>query len=248
MSPEVMAFRKECLSRAIREAKLLGQCESPFIVKLGLLAPQKLEIDGFDYVVYSEEYLNGPDLWKLINDNGERPPLLECVDLMKCLILAIQQLWSNGVIHRDIKPQNVIKLSDPKRHFVLLDLGIAFSLVDTALTFNAQHRLPPATIKYLAPEMINPNFRASLDYRSDLYCAALTVYEYAAHQHPLSKGDGDLFQTISRAVTKAPEHLARLRDDLPSDFCTLVDQLLKKKPALRPSNVKRLLTQLENLA
>jgi len=248
MSSEAKAFRDECLGRAMREIKVLGQCESPLIVKLGALAPQMLEIGGFDYVVYSEEHLDGPDIWRIIQAKGEKPSQAECVELMKSLLLAIGELWSKGVIHRDIKPQNVIKLEESERPFVLLDLGIAFSLVDTALTFDARHRLPPATFKYLAPEMANPAFRSNLDYRSDLYSAALTVFEYATHEHPLAKGGDDLFQTISRAAQQAPKPLSRFRSDLPGGFCALVDQLLKKKPALRPANLKQLLNRLEKLA
>lgn len=248
MSPEAKAFRDECLGRAMRETKVLGNCESPFIVKLGALEPKILEIDGFDYVAYSEEYLDGPDLWKLILAGGERPAQSECTKLLECLIRAIEELWSRGVIHRDIKPQNVIKLDNPERPFVLLDLGIAFSLVDTALTFDERNRLPPATYKYLAPEMANPGFRANLDYRSDLYSAALTVFEYAAHEHPLAKGGDDLFRTISRAVQEPPKSLSRLRGDLSTVFCMIIDQLLKKKPVLRPANLEQLLTRLEKLS
>ena len=80
-----------------------------------------------------------------------------------------------------------MKLNRSDRSYVLLDLGIAFSIVDTPLTFDPSHRLPPGTYQYIAPEILQPNFRESLDFRSDVYAAALTVYEYAAGQHPLAK-------------------------------------------------------------
>jgi serine/threonine-protein kinase len=247
LSPDAKAFRDECLGRAKREIKLLGQCKSSTIVKLGTLEPQLISIGEVDYVVYSEESLEGNDLGKLIKTNVEKPSATECIELLKSLISAIVELWSLGIIHRDIKPQNVIKLNDQKRPFVVLDLGIAFSVIDTALTFNAMNRLPPATFRYIAPEMANPGFRSTLDYRSDLYSAALTVFEYASHVHPIAKDGDDSLKTIARAITDAPKSLFQLRNDLPVAFCQLIDQLLKKKPALRPSNPQLLLTRLDQL-
>ncbi len=247
LTDEMNLFRDECLGRAIRETRILGQCKSPLIVKLGKLEPHTLEIDNFDYVAYSEEHLDGRDLWKLIQEKGEKPSETECIELIKCLVEAIKELSSKNMIHRDIKPQNIMKLDNPERPFVLLDLGIAFGLVDTALTFNPQYRLP-ATFKYLAPEMANPNFRANLDYRSDLYSAALTVFEYAAQKHPLARSSDDLFLTILRAVQEPPKPLKKLRSDFASDFCMLINQLLKKTPALRPANFTQLLTRLERMS
>ena len=62
--------------------------------------------------------------------------------LLLSLLKAIREFWSLGVIHRDIKPENIIKLGLPERNYVLIDLGIAFSVIDTPLTFDAQHRMP----------------------------------------------------------------------------------------------------------
>ncbi len=121
------------------------------------------------------------------------------------------------------------------------------SLVDTALTYNAQNRYPPATYRYLAPEMSNPHFRSNLDYRSDLYSAALTVFEYAAQEHPLAKSGDDLINTISRAVREPPKQLKNFRNGFNSGFCKLIDQLLKKKPALRPANIKQLIKSLDKI-
>lgn len=165
--------------------------------------------------------------------------------LMKCLLLAIKELWSMRYIHRDIKPANVIKLDDPQRPFVLIDLGIAFGLLETGLTYNAAFRDPPATFRYLAPEMANPAFRSNLDYRSDLYTAALTCFEYAAGQHPIARDSDDVIRTVTRALHDVPRPLQSLRPDYSPAFCRLIDQLLKKKPALRPANLDSLIKQME---
>jgi tRNA A-37 threonylcarbamoyl transferase component Bud32 len=65
-----------------------------------------------------------------------KPDLSELVQLTKTLLKAIKLLKENDLIHRDIKPDNAIKLKSPERPFVILDLGIAFKIHGTALTRN----------------------------------------------------------------------------------------------------------------
>ncbi len=139
-----------------------------------------------------------------------------------------------------------MKLDDASRPFVLLDLGIAHSIRETALTYNPSQRYPVATHRYMAPERANPQLRESLDYRSDLYSAALTVYEYAAKRHPYARNADDLIQTISRAVYDQPTPLQNHRKDLSDEFCEIINRMLRKKPALRPANIDRLLAFLED--
>jgi len=156
---------------------------------------------------------------------------------------AIRELWGHGYVHRDIKPKNVIRLDDANRPFVLLDLGIAFSVRETPLTFNPRERVL-ATYRYLAPEMMTFGFRESIDYRSDLYTAAMTVFEYGAQQHPLARTKDDMISTISRALHQSPKTFRSLRPDLSIDLCQVVDQMLKKKPHLRPANLSLLINKI----
>ncbi len=211
------------------------------MVKLASVPLGEHEINGFTYSIYSEEFLNGPDLWALIKAKGAPPSETEAKQLMRSLLVAIKEVWSMRFIHRDIKPANVIKLADPDRPFVLIDLGIAFGLLETGLTLQGV----PCTNRYLAPEMANPNFRASLDYRTDLYTIALTVFEYSAGQHPIARDSDDAIRTVTRALHDPPKPLKDLRPDFSTEFCWLIDQLLKKKPALRPANLDRLIAQTE---
>jgi serine/threonine protein kinase len=102
--------------------------------------------------------------------------------------------------------------------------------------------MPPATYRYIAPEMLSPAFRDTIDYRSDLYTAALTIFEFAAGEHPLAKNRDDFIQTISRAIRDTPQHLKTKRPEFSEELCDTIDQLLKKRPALRP-NLSALLKQ-----
>lgn len=239
---EQQSYRHESIGRIRREVELLGRCQAPELVKLGSLAPRVVAINGTEYVGYSEELLDGPNLWKLIRAKGDKPSETEAKQLLRSLVKAIAELWTLQVIHRDIKPHNIIKLADPQRPFVLLDLGIAYGLLDTPLTRDTQ--LIPGTARYLAPEMLRPGFRQTLDFRADLYSAALTVFEYSAQIHPLARTRDDLIETLSRIATQAPRSLKKERPDFTAGFCDLIDQALKKKPALRPGNIQRILVQL----
>lgn len=244
VEPEVSnEIRKESAGRIAREIRILNDCKSPEIVKLGTIQPKQVILNNREYVAYSEGFLDGNTLRELTKQSV-RPSEEDLRSLFISLLKAIRELWSLNVIHRDIKPDNVMNLNRRDRSYVLLDLGIAFSINDTPLTFNGANRLP-GTYRYLAPEMLQPGFRESLDFRSDIYSAALTIYEYAAGQHPLAKSRDDLIATLSRIVRESPKSLGEYRADLSPFFIGTIDQMLKKIPALRPSNINMLIDKLE---
>ena len=236
---EVLA-QKESKGRVRRELGLLGKIKCQEFVKLGSLRPTEVQIEEQDFIAYTEEFLDGKNLWDLIKEDGAKPTERELRELFTAIVTAIDELWGqHKTVHRDISPLNVIKLADGKRPFVLIDLGIAFVVGETALTsagFPCNHR-------YMAPEMIQANFRDSLDFRSDLYTTALTIYEYAAQRHPIAGSLEDMMVTVNRAVRDIPAPLKDYRADLAADFCETIDQLLKKKPSLRPGNLQALLVK-----
>jgi len=239
------AHHKEEIGRVIREISILGKSQSPHIVRLAKVPLTHKEYFGKDFVVYSEEFLDGGNLWDPIIDGEDKPSEIELRELLRDMLKAIKELHRLQVVHRDIKPLNIMKSGNSERPFILIDLGIAFSLQGTALTANAENRRPMATYRYISPEQCDPRNRANLDYRSDLYSLALTVFEYAAHEHPIAHDMDDFIQTVSRALNESPKALKDLRPDLSPEFCGLVDQLLKKRPALRPANLNMLIKKME---
>jgi serine/threonine protein kinase len=244
--PDPDALKQELISRVRREVSILERCKSPAIVKLGSLPLQEITVGTEHYLAYTEELLNGDNLWKILNSGVPKPDLAELKQLFATLIKAITELWTlDGTIHRDIKPQNIIKLNEQERPFVLLDLGIAYVVNETGITLDPSHRAP-MTYRYMAPEMGHPNFRDTFDFRTDIYTAGLTVFEYAAQKHPIADSKDDTLRTVSRALRQLPKPLKDFRGDLPPEFCARIDQTLKKLPALRPNNLKTLLAEMEN--
>jgi serine/threonine protein kinase len=238
--------RKEHLGRAMREVELLRNISIPEIVKLGSIAAEIKTIDGVEYLGYSEEWLDGNNLWEILRAPGRvAPSERECVSLLNALVAAISHLWILETVHRDIKPLNVMRLNDTSRQFVLLDLGIAYDVSEPGLTYNTA--IIPATYRYIAPEMVESKFRERLDFRSDLYTAGLTVYEYATGLHPVARDGEDMLRTVTRALREMPMPLKNRRADFSDDFCTIIDQLLRKRPMLRPGNLTQLLKRLEGI-
>jgi len=241
---EARAFRQQELGRVQREISILAKCTSPFVVRLGTVAPGIRQIAGESCFVYSEEKLLGSSLKAVINTMAANPSEPEIKILLRCLVQGIRALWiETRSVHRDIKPANIFSTGLPDRLYVLLDLGIAYNVTEPGLTVRSDDI--PHTPLYLAPEMVDANFRASLSYRADLYAAGVSVFEFATRGvHPLAKSGETLRRTYQRILTQLPTPLAKVRPDLSTPLCALVDQLLKKNPALRPGNFSLIIEQL----
>jgi len=240
---EELANRRQELGRAQREVSLLRECESPYVVKLGSVAPVLRQLDGDDCVVYTEEFLPGHELAAMIN-RSNLPNADEIKRLLSCLVQAIRTLWlRQNTVHRDIKPGNIFATGLANRPYVLLDLGIAYNVREPGLT--ARPDFIPATPRYLAPEMLDPHFRENLSYRADLYAVGVTAFEFATGgTHPLARTADDLVRTITRILHQEPRRLVNERTDLPAPLTNLIDQFNKKNPALRPGNLNLILQQL----
>ncbi|MCP5547767.1 MAG: serine/threonine protein kinase [Akkermansiaceae bacterium] len=237
------AFRDQELGRVKRETGLLADLDSPFVVKLGSVAPAMIDLAGEPCVVYTEEMLPGNDLEAVISKRV-KPTEAEVKLLLGSLVQGIQALWTrHKSVHRDIKPANIFATGLADRPYVLLDFGIAYNVDEPGLTVNPSHI--PHTPLYMAPEMLDPNFRESLSYRADLYAAGVTTFEFATGGiHPLAKPHDSLAKTYTRVLNQEPTRLVTLRPDLPKPLTSLIDQLMKKSPALRPGNFALILKQL----
>jgi serine/threonine protein kinase len=219
---------KTFLGRFSREIRLLGECHTASLVKLASLAPMEVTIGSATFIAYSEELLEGETVKDLISRKYV-PPHEEVSALLRCLGRAISELWEgHRCVHRDIKPGNIVKRNGPTAEFVLLDLGVSFEADGTRYTAPGYS---PGTPAYRAPEMLDVDYADKLDARTDLYCAGVTVFEFASGVHPL--GPFTTGSIEGRILNQPPQRLENLRPDLPASVCDVVNRLNRKKTTLR---------------
>ncbi|MCL1966474.1 MAG: protein kinase [Fibromonadales bacterium] len=228
-------FTNEIIARTEREIQLIEKFGGNQIVSLGSVSGQRTNFEGKDVYLYSEEFLPGDVLNKLIQKNKQTPKTPDWKDIL-CLyktgIEVLNRFSTDGIIYRDIKPQNIMATGIAYRPFVFFDFGIAFLTQGISLT---QNTFGPGTLRYRAPETLDANYRGLLDVRSDLFSLAATVFEFATNKHPIHEGALGDGETVYRLMRQPAIPITQERDDLPLEFCNLIDMSLKKRPALRPN-------------
>ncbi|MBL9159753.1 MAG: serine/threonine protein kinase [Verrucomicrobiales bacterium] len=240
---EEMLQREQLIARAKREIEALRACSHPAIVKLGHIQPELFTIGTHDYLIYGEEFLPGESLVAQLDTAKPAMTFADLKLIFETLLVLIDELAQLGFLHRDIKPDNIIDTGDSDRRYVVLDMGIAYKMEGTQLTQGGA----PGTIRYMAPEMLMPDYKDHMDFRCDLYSAGLTVYVLASRQHPYAPRPEHQYATMWRIMNVQPEKLTTLRPDLPPEICRMIDRCIRKKPALRYSRIAQILNELKGI-
>ncbi|GIQ71495.1 serine/threonine protein kinase [Xylanibacillus composti] len=232
------AVQNDIVARAKREIEIMDRCSSPYLVKLGPIRMTEIDINNIRLLYFSEQYIQGIALHKVIRE--EKLSLQQTIMLAQNIALAIQSLWDIGMIHRDIKPKNVIKRDDGS--FVLLDAGIAFDLNSESLTSFG----PVGSRLYMSPEQITTPSR-SLDFRSDLFLLGILMYEALSQQHPFFQQGMNVTQVMGSIVNITPKQLMEVVPGIPIQLNRLIMRLLAKQPHLRYRSIESLYQELERL-
>ena len=136
----------------------------------------------------------------------------------------LEAAHSVGVIHRDIKPQNILITADDRPK--LTDFGLARVAGDSFLSESGQWA---GTFAYMSPEQVSG--RATLDPRSDVFSLGVVLYELLTLRRPF---EGDTTQQLAlQILTSAPPEPARLRSQCPRDLSVICGKALEKSPAQR---------------
>lgn len=230
----------EVLARAKREVTIMEKCDSPNLVKLGPVPISFKEYDSKRLIFFSEEYIEGEDVYKLLVRDGKFS-IEEGIKLASDLTIAINELWSINMVHRDIKPQNIMRRVNGD--YILLDAGIAFDTLGTMLT-NTFGQV--GTQYFKSPEQIK-GVKSTLDFRSDLFLVGLVTYFVLTLRHPFAdnKTDGDTcnYNIVFNPPTEPKVH----NPEIPDELNKLIIRLLGKEPHLRFRNCDELLAILADI-
>jgi len=177
------------------------------------------EQDQFPFLVM--EFVSGTSLKEYISHRGSLPSL-EIIRLSAQIASGLAAAHGQGVIHRDIKPGNVM-LHDGGTRVRLMDFGLARVTHDNSdLTSHDQTVGTPA---YMSPEQIHGG---SIDARSDLYSLGCVIYCMATGQSPFH--GGSYAETVHRILDFSPPRLQQISPLIPPVVSDLVDHLLAKRP------------------
>ncbi len=184
------------------------------------------------------EFIEGTDLARLVDRRGPLP-VGEACEYVRQAALGLQHAFEDGMVHRDIKPQNLMRTT--RGQVKILDFGLArfASEVSSQGGLTAEGAML-GTINYIAPEQIDDS--RSADIRADIYSLGCTLYHLLAGRVPFP--DGNLIQKAIAHQESAPVSLAELRADVRPKLARIVERMMAKKPAARfqtPGEVARAL-------
>jgi hypothetical protein len=217
--PPELAVHAHMKSRFIEEARALAQLDHPGIVHLYNFGEEG------DCFVLAMQLVSGQTWERLILERGKldwRTTAEIAIDVLSALDYA----HSRGVIHRDMKPSNVVVREGAGA--MVMDFGIAKMTTSTKLTATGQTM---GTVRYMSPEQVRA---ATLDFRTDLYSLAVTMYESLTGQTPFDGASH--FEIMTSHLAKAAEPIRDRAPDCPPELEALVLQGMAKDPDARPAS------------
>ncbi|MGH2677125.1 MAG: protein kinase domain-containing protein, partial [Actinomycetota bacterium] len=204
------------VARFRREARAAASLGHPNVVAVHDVGVHQ----GSPFLVM--EYVPGRTLTELVRDNGPLPPDRVC-EIGEGVAQALGAAHAAGIVHRDVKPGNVMVTADGR--VKVLDFGIARALRWTPLTDTPAVQ---GTVEYMAPEYVRGE---GADPRSDLYSLGSVLYELATGKPPFT-GDSPL-QIAYRHLEEAPAPPDAVRQGVPPRLSAIIVRLLAKHPGDR---------------
>jgi serine/threonine protein kinase len=221
------------VERYRREAQAIAMLNHPNIVRAFDLDRES----GLHLLVM--EYIDGPSLQFLVDSRG---PLAvpRAVNFIAQAALGLQHAADAGLVHRDVKPSNL--MLDRAGTIKLLDLGLArFSRRPDNIAQVSDSKIVLGTADYLAPEQARSS---SVDARADVYALGAVAYFFLTGKPPFH--GGSVAQKLIRHQMEVPRPVDEVRPEIPAGIAGVIARMLAKNPAERPQSSARVIAELRS--
>jgi len=226
-----------------REIQVAAQLQHPHIVPLlsaGRIPSPDGNTDG-ELLYYTMPFIEGESLRSALARRGPLP-VRDVVRIMHDVAEALAYAHGRGVVHRDIKPGNILTMGS---HALVTDFGVAKAL-SAAMPASGMTSggMAIGTPAYMAPEQLAADPAA--DHRIDIYAVGLLAYELLSGRSPFVGTSPQA--TMAAQLTRVPDPLDTFRDDVPPTLAAVITKCLEKLPESRPQTAAALLDELEGAA
>jgi eukaryotic-like serine/threonine-protein kinase len=226
-----LARNSTLLQRFLREARSAETLEHPNIVAI-----YDRGIDsGRHYLVL--EYLAGGDFHDYILRRGPLS-LAEAIRVVKSTAEGLKYAANRGLIHRDVKPSNILRTPDGKIKIIDLGLALQHEFEDERVTRDGT---TVGTVDYMAPEQARDSRATSI--QSDMYSLGCTFYFLLTGVPPFP--GGDITDKLTRHAKNPPPDVRDLRPDLPGELSALLLKMMAKRPEDRFATYDELISAID---
>ena len=220
---------EELVRRFKNESKAISILSHPNIVKVYDVSVT----DKLQYIVM--EYVDGITLKEYLKQRGGALTWKETVHFATQILSALQHAHSKGIIHRDVKPQNIMLLADGS--IKMMDFGIArFSRAQSQTVSDKAI----GSVHYISPEQAKGD---RTDARTDIYSVGVMLYEMLSGQLPFD-GDGAVSIAIMQISDKA-KPLAQVAPNVPEGLRQITEKAMEKDPDKRYQSAQEMLEAIE---
>jgi serine/threonine protein kinase len=222
----------DALARFRREIEILGRMEHPNIVRALDVIRTRTQL----YLVL--EYVEGRDLASLVKERGPIP-VAGAVGYTVQAARGLAYAHAHGVVHRDLKPGNLLVTRDGV--VKIADLGLARFYDNELATELTLKGCCLGTPEYMAPEQAED--ASAADARSDIFSLGATLFHLLTGELPL--GGSSRYHRLQRLLVTPPRSLAESRPDLSAELTTIVDRMRARASCDRPRTAEEVITLLE---
>jgi serine/threonine-protein kinase len=230
LKPEISS-EEQAIDRFSNELRLARKIAHPHVCRMFDLGEEK----GLHYITM--EYVPGEDLKTILRMTGPMS-LQKALSIVRQVCLGLAEAHRLGVVHRDLKPQNI--MIDRDGNAKIMDFGIARSIKTEGMTGVG---MIIGTPEYMSPEQVDG---AQADQRSDLYSLGIVMFEMLTGRRPF-EGDSS-FSIALKQKSEIPPDPAKFNPQIPKSLCRVILKCLEKNKALRFGRSQDLLAELDEIA